>query len=487
MASVASTWSPTPPRIDGSIGDGRWSGAGSIAIPGTPEGRLLLQNDARFLYVALDLPEDTELLPDPADYFWFSVDADGDGAISPGVDVNYGQAPGEHDRLVRQYYLGPAQWTGMLPDPSDSMCCRGFGSSDLAARPHAIWTARLSLGELGAAPGDAIFCGLRVNSGNPAFTHDIPERFLTDFSSLTKVLLAARPAIPAELAGDVLAGVGLIPASQIVDGYATTDPSYRPHVQDAAFGGVLNLIGNGDTLSRLWAAGARRYRIQHQYAGGPFAPIDQTWSNYRLNGRRYELRSFGPDSEHTYPLPDPGDEYSIDDLLLQWNSAEFPAGLHGFRAEFFTADGSPVPTPAHDSLRLIVNNAQPVVRVEEIRHGTRAVSPCDFVLLEAPGDGVEVVVTATEPRGHLLSWTVDAEYGDGGSERLGQASYPSAAPPRDRRWFGATPAVVPAGGVFSPPRTCAYLFRARAAMRVTNGYSYVGGAEAFKALTLVRP
>lgn len=486
MTEVAwSTWSPTAPRIDGSIVDGEWSGAGVVPLPGHPGGTVLVQNDARFLYVGIDLPEDTEPTPDPADYFWFSVDIDQDGAITPNVDLNYAQMAPSH--LVLQHYLGPNQWTPALPDQTDSVCARGFGPSSLDTRPHATWTARLDLGELEAVPGGVVFFGLRVSSADPPVTHDVPDLFFTDFSSLVKLHLAERPTIPAELAGDVLAGVGLVPATQIVDGYASTHPGYYPHVEDAAFGGLLNLIGNGDTLARLWAAGARRYRILHQYAGGGFTPIDQAWTNYLRVGRRYQPRPFGPDAAHTYPLTDPNDEYSVDDLLLQWNSTTFSSGLHDFRAEFFAADGTPVPVGTDQALILMVDNGQPVVRVDAILapDGT-PVQPCDFVLLEK-GEGVQIVVTATEPRGHLLDWRLTAEYGNATPLDLGGASYPAGSPPRDRRWYGATRVTMPADGPFDPPRTCAYLFRVRAGMRVTNGYTpYIGGAATFQTLTLVR-
>lgn len=484
MANVMwSTWSPTPPRIGGSITGDEWSGAGSLPFPGTPAGTLLVKNDARFLYVGLDLPEDTDPAASPHDYFWFSVDADQDGTITPGVDLNFTQATGEPHRLVRQHYLGPDQWTPGLPDATDSMCGRGFGPTSLTPNPHGSWTARLDLGEMGVTPGDVIFFGVRASSTSPSFAYDIPEDFFNDFSSLTKLHLAARPVIPAALAGDVIAGVGLIPSTQIVNGYATTDPSYVPHVVNAAFGGVLNLIGNGITLARLWAAGARRYAIQHQYASGGFTPIDQTWSNYRLNGRRYELRTFGPDAAHTYPLVDPNDEYSTDDLLLQWNSTDAPAGTHHFFAEFFAADGSAIPTGMDHTLELMVDNGQPVVGIDSITRppGRTPVLACDFVRLNR-GEGIELVVTALEPRfGHLLGWSLGAEFGDGIRLALGDQSYTAPAPP-DRRWDGVHAHVVS----FVPTATCAYLFRLRASMRVTNGYTpYFGGAETFKTLTLV--
>lgn len=484
MTVLWSTWAATPPRMDGTIVDEEWRGAevDPLPLPGEPPGRVMIQNDARFLYLAIDLPVDTEPAVDTGDHFYFSVDVDRDGAISPNVDVNYAQAFNDRNTLIRQLYLGPDVWTGGLLEPSDSMATRGFGPTSLAARPHTTWTARFELGELQPSPDGVIFFGLRVASDRPAFTHDVPAGFTGDFSSLVKLHLAGRPVIPAELAGDVIAGVGLVPATQIVDGYATTDPGYRLQVTDAAFGGVLDLIGNGDTLARLWAAGARRYRIDHQHAGRGFAPIDQTWVNYQLVGRRYQLRTFGPDAAHTYPMTDPGDDYSIEDLLLQWNTTVFPSGRHEFRAEFFAADGRPVGTGSGQTLALEVANGRPVASVDSVTGPDgRPVRACDLVRYEE-GQAVQVQVTATEPGGLLASWALVAEYGDSRRDTLGGGSYPAPAPP-DRRWTGVSPATVP----YPPPRTCAYQFRVSATLRVTDGYAAsIGGTHAFKSVTLVR-
>ncbi len=482
-----STWTSRPPRMDGTIVEEEWRAAeaDAVPLPGNPGGTLLIQNDSQFLYLAIDLPEDTEAGLDTGDYFWFSVDVDQDYQMTPNVDLNYAQAAGEPDHLVRQLYLAPDGWTGPLPDASDSICARGFGPTSLAPHPHTTWTARIELGELQAAAGGVIFFGLRVASANPAFAYDVPQGFFHDFSSLVKLHLAERPTIPMDVAGDVLAGVGLIPATKIQNGYATTDPGYRLEVTDSAFGGLLDLVGNGDTLARLWAAGARRYRILHQYAGTGFAPIDQTWMNYQLVGRRYEPRPFGPDAAHTYPLTDPQEDYSIEDLLLQWNSATFPAGLHDFRAEFYAADGSAVGTGSGQTLTLMVDNGRPVVRLDEIRRADgSAVRACDFVSLRTDDERISLIVTATDARGHLRSWTVTAEYGETqGAPFRGQTYPPSPLPP-DRRWYGVTREVVR----YQPPVTCAYLFRVAADLRVTNGYSAsISSDRAFKTLTLVHP
>jgi hypothetical protein len=97
---------------------------------------------------------------------------------------------------------------------------------------------------------------------------------------------------------------------------------------------------------------------------------------------------------------------------------------------------------------------------------------------------VNVVVTASEPRGHLHSWSLSAEYGNGEVRSLRGESYPTAPRPASRRWVGVARASVP----FVPPMTCAYVFRVGATMRTTNGYVSSGpGDSTFKALTLVQP
>jgi hypothetical protein len=105
-------------------------------------------------------------------------------------------------------------------------------------------------------------------------------------------------------------------------------------------------VSNRATIEALWAAGARRYLVQHQYEGGGYTPIDQGWTSYIGNGATFVLQAVGPDANHTYPLQNPSVEYSINDLLLQWDSVGFPAGLHDFNVEFFQDDMTPVTAPA---------------------------------------------------------------------------------------------------------------------------------------------
>jgi hypothetical protein len=273
--------------------------------------------------------------------------------------------------------------------------------------------------------------------------------------------------------GAVIGGVGLIPATKIdADGYATTDPGYFIQVDDAPFGGTLHLIGNRTTMQALWAAGARRYKVLRRIGtGGAFAAIRQNWSNYRWTAATYVLESFGPDAANTYPLLDPAQDYSIDDLLLQWNTATEPNGVHQFQAQFFRADMPPVASAAQ-TLTVMLDNAAPTVDIVDITHNGASVPACAIVSLGV-SDGVRVQFTVNDPEGHLGSYAVAANYGDGQSAAIpgGSDTYANNEnPATSHKWAGVTGKTVPAGE-WIPPVTCAYQFGVTGHSRVTNGYS----------------
>lgn len=475
--AVRSAWALTPILVNGVMPAPEWAGAGQLDIP---RGKLLVKNDATFLYVALDLVQDTGNSPGTGDYFWFSVDVNNDKAITPRRDVNYALYPGQPNKLGRQYFLGPSTWTGLLNEVSPARVAIGFGPSPNGAAPHRMWELRIPLAELGidlaASPTPPVVrFGVRVSSTSPAFTHDFPANFHASFANLPRIVLATAPSVayPPGLAGAVIGGVGLIPATKIdVDGYATTDPGYFLRVDDAPFAGVVHLIGNRALLQSLWAAGARRYRVLRRIGtAGAFAPILQSWSNYRWTAATYVLESFGPDAGGSYPMLDPAVDYSIDDLLLQWNTTTEPGGVHQFQVQFFRADMTPVPTPAQ-TLAVMVDNAPPQVDIVELLHDGAAVPACAIVHLAA-NDGVRVRFTVNDPEGHLGRYELAASYGDGQSAAIPGGSDTYAAnksPATPHKWSGVTNEEVPTGE-WVPPVTCAYQFGVTGWSRVTNGYS----------------
>ncbi|MFN7898160.1 MAG: hypothetical protein ACK5N0_00650 [Synechococcaceae cyanobacterium] len=496
MAVVFSRWASVTPAINGSFAPGEWSGAGILPMPG---GRILVQNDSKFLYLAIDLAADTGNSPGVGDYFWISFDNTRDGKITPRKDVNYGIYPALPIRIARQYYLGPGTWTTILPEASDSLAQQGFAASSISATPHRIWELRIALSEIGLPLlGDStapfLRFGLRVASSTPSLVTDFPAGFFNSFAGLHEIRLATSPAAayPPGSAGPVIAGVGLIPTSKITGGRASTAYPYQPTVTNAAFGGVLNFISNRATITAQIGAGATRYQVLHRNApGSPFTPLRRSWANYRRTGGSDVLETFGPDANDAYPLRDPSIEYSTRDLLIQLDTAgslgypPLSTGLHEFRVVFLNATGGVVTSPAQTVL-LYIDNVQPELQLYEITYKGSVVAPCSIIEITETPEPVRVHFRAFDPEGNLASFGLNAYYGGPSTPSIkllptGMGSYPGG------NWQGVPEQWIdcPTSPKF-PPTSCAYQFRLSATARVTNGYGYLGYSEVSSHVTFQR-
>jgi hypothetical protein len=492
MANVKSTWASTPITLSGTFAPEEWTGAGAMPMPG---GIVLVKNDAQFLYLAVDLVNDTGNTPGVGDYFWLSFDVDRDANITPRYDVDYGIYPSLPIRMARSYYLGPGTWTGILGDPSPSEVQQGFAPSPNSATPHRIWEMRIALSEIGVGGLGQMTLpfvrfGLRVASTSPGFVTDFPPDFHRNFAALQQIYLATGPdtPYPSNLAGPVIGGVGLIPASAIVEGRATTLPPYTPAVTNAAFGGTLNLIFNRPSIQALWNAGVRKYRVLHRYLGKDlsvlagaapaFERLRRGWTNYRWNGATYVLDSFGPDDNDYYELRDPLIDYATKDLLFQWATigsagyAPAPTGFHEFQVEFRNAAGQVVPTPSQ-TLQVYVDNALPELQIYEIKYGNQVVTPCSIIEIEETAVPVKVRFRAYDPEGNLRSFALQAYYGGPNAVAVnvlpaGMGQYPGG------HWQGVADQSIDCPVIPKfPPVTCAYQFRLSSHSRVTNGYGYI--------------
>jgi hypothetical protein len=161
-------------------------------------GTILVQNDAQFLYVGVDVVKDVGNDPGTGDYFWLTFDVDKNKAITPNIDVNYGLYPSQQNHIGKQLYLGPNRWTGLLPNSGACDCRTGFGASLASAVAHRMWEIKVPLPDIGGALNVSpahVFMGLRVNSKTPAMTVDVPTGFAANFSALTEVLLMKDPSV----------------------------------------------------------------------------------------------------------------------------------------------------------------------------------------------------------------------------------------------------------------------------------------------------
>ncbi|GAB4274006.1 MAG: hypothetical protein Kow0092_29370 [Deferrisomatales bacterium] len=184
---IASAYTTSPPTIDGVVGFGEWPVGNRIELA---HGFLTVVNDRHRLYVLVDLLEDSGDDGGVGDFFWLSFDVDGDGAITPGVDLMYNLVPSTGN-MRYQYYQGPSTWTGLQPETFSSKakgfgCFFGDGSRTFGLFPHPgtcnahrVWELGIDLMEIDAAAGDTVKMGLRVVSGTPAFDESLPELFWT--------------------------------------------------------------------------------------------------------------------------------------------------------------------------------------------------------------------------------------------------------------------------------------------------------------------
>ena len=415
MSTIFSTWAETPIQLTDSLSDAVWAGAGQMPIPG---GFLYAKNDSQFLYAALDLTQDPGNDPPDGDYFWFTFDNNRNGVINPNVDINYGVHYGNPDDLGISYYLGPGEWTGINTEVV-SGCKQTFAGSPNLATAHRIWMLRFKLTEINVSLIPVfpfIFWlpyakfGIRVHSDNPSFTYDTPVNFFETFTNLNTIYFSRKPSVPLGNLGPVMGSVGLIPTTQIdaTSGRATTAAGYYVPVLNAAFGGQLNIIGNRTQLQALSAAGAVKYQVLHQQGtSGGFTPLISNWYNYVWTGLTYTLESFGPDALNNYPMLNPAVDYSIDDLLIQFDSNALSKGIHQFQVQFYDAFNAVIAAPAQ-TLTLFIDNNAPQVSINSILHNGANVDVCSIVNLTSLTDGLTFDITASDPDGNVESYGLTA-------------------------------------------------------------------------------
>lgn len=482
---LRSSWADTPVDLEAPLSGGGWEGAGALRFD---RGWVLAKNDARFLYLALDVVADTGDDPGTSDHFWLTFDVNRDRSITANQDINFATLRDRPEALRKQLYLGPSRWTGLQATPSEVRT--EFGPSENGERHHRIWKFRIELSEISVNLGWPMgtphtFFGFRVRSQTPGFQAEFPPGFSADFSGLRQLVFSRRPAIAPGQLGPVIGSVGLIPTTAIsAAGRATTDPSYYLHVENAAFGGTLNLLGNRTTLQSLWNRGARKYRVQVSPPGSsPFSDLVSTWTNYRWDASegRYVLTSYAPTAAGVYTLPNPAHAFSIPELLAQFPTGTFPAGIHRFRMQFFRNDATtPVSTPSQ-VLRLFVDNHLPRAVIESIRRGRSEVSACAIQQLGPDPDGIRFQITAHDPEGNLRAVSLRGTYGENQTAAIFNERYTASM----GNWSGFENRWIPTTGSWRPPESCAYSFILEAWARTTDGYRYIGRNSTFRNLTLL--
>jgi hypothetical protein len=192
---LVATNATTPPVIDGAIRIGEWSLEETIPFD---HGFIAARNDGERLYLLVDVLDD--YIEEAADDINISFDVNGDGQVTPFVDINYHLT--DQTRNLRPRYYASEQSFGSDFTVYRSSRAKGYNCSiadgsiyilpqeGLICDRHVVWELAIDLREIGAEPGDTLRMGIGVGSGSPQFYDELPAGYLYQFANLLQIELA---------------------------------------------------------------------------------------------------------------------------------------------------------------------------------------------------------------------------------------------------------------------------------------------------------
>ena len=484
---VPRRWATTPPVIDGTVAPGEWNTAVSTLLD---HGFMRTMNDGNYLYVLLDIVDDT--VDDPvapgsdADFFALYIDKDLNFAVTPNVDFFYSSC-NDGRPFVKATRLSLGASTGCQDVNTNSLGVRSFGPTFNSSTPHRFWEFRLAFDELGVDPSTWSTSGgsfpkvrvnVCVNSHTPAFYTCQPDTSTSpDNSNMFAIQMATLPTFPPGSTGPVFAGVGLVPADYIDSaGYANINISGYYAASNAPFGGKLNVFGHWNTLR--YAYGAARYRVLYSKDGGPYTHLRQTWTNFRYNGSKWVATAIGPDLQDAYTIPPPWEIWYLPNLLISWQTGTFGDGTYALRLELLNAGGYVLSSPPGNLLTLFVDNTPPTPTINDALYDGSPVCECGIVTQGDFPHGFTFDISVIDPLGALSSYALRYTYGNNLSGGISSDAYVPGHVNADgpEMWNGVTNRIVPSGFLVFPwraPQSCAYTFILSARSRIQNGYGLV--------------
>ncbi len=500
---ISRRWATTAPVIDGAVGGSEWTGAKATTLV---HGQMRTMNDSSYLYVLLDVTDDTgnDPIPTPGvngDFFSLAFDYDLNRAVTPHVDFFYSTCQ-DGRPFVKAYYITAGSFTGCRDVDPASQGARGFGPTFNSATPHRFWEFRLSLTELGVDPSTWTTSGgslphvrmnVGVHSANPSFDVAQPVNNQTpDFAlDVYQLDLATSASFPPGSTGPIFAGVGLVPSTYIdSSGYANIDISGYYYATNAPFGGKLNIFGHWNTL--LFGYGAAKYRVLYSKDGGPYQRLRQTWTNFKYNGTTWVPFAIGPDVNDAYAIPSPFEIWYLPNLLISWQSDQFGDGTYNLKLELMNSVGTVLASPPGNSLTLFVVNTSPSVTINDMTYNGSSICECGIVTQGDFPNGFRFDITVTDPNGALNAYALGGTFGNNQSvPTIASDTYTPSHINQDgpKHWNGVTNRIVPSGFLVFPwraSRSCAYTFVLSASSRVQNGYGLVFPYVAYnKSLTIL--
>ena len=142
------------------------------------------------------------------------------------------------------------------------------------------------------------------------------------------------------------------------------------------------------------------------------------------------LEASSPDSSNFYKMPSAGVDYSIDDLLFQFDSTKLNTGLQQFKVKFYNNAGTEVgATSPEQVLTMYIDNNVPEVSINSVKYKNAEIGACGIVNLQNPTDKIDVNFEAFDTEGNLLDYSLTARWGEGDSENIVYQSYNLTTPP----------------------------------------------------------
>lgn len=289
--------------------------------------------------------------------------------------------------------------------------------------------------------------------------------------------------------GDILLGVGNVPTTKIDvgTGLATTDPGYFFQVSSAPFGGTIALMVNHDKAFQM-GAGFYTVEVNGVPQAHPFA--DYLWV---VADNQFELQSTSPQNGIFFPVRPLGQLWYNHWLGYFLDTTALGNGMVTIDIRLFqTPDlGTEIgaATDAGRQVNLAVNQVWPRASIDNITHDGLNVDACALVHVTQLDSYFEFVITADHPAGYLLSWSLNAWWGNNQSAVIQSQGYTPPGP-----WNGITGGTVPAAPGWpayvagdDTSLNCAHAFYVGVWDRTINGFNYIHYTEGHRTITLLNP
>jgi hypothetical protein len=285
--------------------------------------------------------------------------------------------------------------------------------------------------------------------------------------------------------GDTLLGIGFVPATAIVGGYATTDPGYFFQVKDSPFGGTLPMMVNHD---KAYAEGGRYYKV---FVDG--VEVHTAWSDYKWDNAtsKFVVTPAKLSATGFFSVRAPTELWYNHFLGYFVDTSGLTNAGHTLEVRVYTSQSAAAELMSlRDTLVVRIDNRLPSAIINQIYNDGTAVNTCAVVV--GTDTLYEFDITASDPDGHLKSWSLGAMWGDNEYDTVASDTYSNhlAGAPI---WGGISGVKVPTGshwdadkGTFASTH-CAHLFYLDVWDRVINGWNFIHEATYHKSITIMKP